>query len=244
MTYIGIDTNIWIYLAKSTSLVEIWKKLVSMQQNSEIQIFINEAVMFEWKRNKQTTIESVTKEIKKEYDSAKRIADYLPTETKVAYLEIISKYSDEKNRIAQAEARVEEVEKFMIENCSSVPVTESQKLYIAELAIHNKPPFQNRKNNYNDALILRSLCEFIIKENYVLHDLIYVSNNPDDFIDKSTNKVHSSLLDGVENIRLKNVTDLGHALHIAPNLVEEINQWLEYELQSESMYQLDVIRGK
>ena len=215
-----------------------------MVDSGQIQIFINDAILLEWDRNKQTTINTLAKQIKDEYISAKKIAEYLPATEKAAYLKVIGAYNVEATRIAQATKKVEEVETFMKKKCKRVPVTDEQKLFISDLAINNKPPFQNKKNNYNDALILRSICEFITKNNYVLHDLIYVSNNPDDFIDKTTNKVHPELLNGIEQIRIQNVTNLGQALHIAPDLVEEIDEWLEYELDSEAMYQLDIRRGK
>jgi len=243
MTYIGIDTNIWIYLTNS-NLTGLWDKLNEMKTNGEIEIFINDAILLEWERNKQTTTNNLAKQIREEYLSAKKIADYLPATEKAAYLALISKYQVETERIKQAEKKVAEVEAFMMKKCRNVPVTNEQKLFISDLAIQNKPPFQNKKNNYNDALILRSICEYIVKNNYTMHDLLYVSNNPDDFTDKKTGKVHPELLVGIEQIRITNVTDLSHAFQLAPGLVDEIDEWLEQELDNEAMYQLDIMRGK
>ena len=110
--------------------------------------------------------------------------------------------------------------------------------------MNNKPPFQNRKNNFNDALILRSIAEYLQKNNYVLHDLIYVSNNPDDFMDKSTKKICPDLMTGLETIRVTNLTEPGRALKLAPGLVDEVDEWLETKLDNEAMYQLDIMRGK
>jgi len=148
-----------------------------------------------------------------------------------------------KARIQKAEQRVEEVEHFMRNECIKTPVTTEQKLFISELAINNKPPFQNRKNNYNDALIIRSLCEYIQKNNYVLRDFLYVSNNPEDFMDKTTKKIHADLLAGLY-VKLTSVTDLGHALKIAPDLVDEMDEQLEHDLDSYYMEQFDIERGK
>lgn len=243
MTYIGIDTNIWIYLANA-GLQEVWDKLVEMVDKGEVKIFINAAILNEWERNKVGTIKSLQLNIQNEFKSAKKLAAYLPDEEKDEFLEAVSKYKEESSRIEKAKTQVEKVEHFMKNKCTIVPITDEQKLFIAELAIHNKPPFQNRKNNYNDALILRSIAEYIQKNNYVLHDLIYVSNNPDDFMDKSTKKIHVDLMVGLESIRVTNLTELGQALQMAPGLVDEIDEWLEQQLDDDAMYQFDIRRGK
>ena len=74
--------------------------------------------------------------------------------------------------------------------------------------------------------------------------MIYVSNNPDDFIDKLTKEVHEDLLKGLKPTKLKNVTELGEALKLAPELIIDIDEWLEIQLDNKAMYELDIIRGK
>ncbi|SDD38860.1 PIN domain-containing protein [Williamwhitmania taraxaci] len=164
-------------------------------------------------------------------------------DAKTNYLNTISEYKDEANRIKKAEERVEEVEAFM-KSCIIIETTEAQKLFIAELSTNKNPPFQNNKNNFNDALILRNICEFVENEVPALYDLIYVSNNPDDFVDKETKEVYSDLLVGLNPIRLKNVTELGEALKLAPELIEDFDEWLEIQLDNQAMYELDIMRGK
>jgi len=239
---IALDTNIWIYLTKDT-FFELWTKFKEMKESGEINVIVNDIILKEWERNKPTTIKTLTNNIKNEYKSALNLSNYLQGNAKTDYLQTISEYKDEANRIKKAKDKVEEVEAF-IKSCTRIETTEAQKLFIAELSINKNPPFQNNKNNFNDALILRNICEFVDNEAPALYDLIYVSNNPDDFIDKGTKKVYSELLAGLNPIRLKNVTELGEALKIAPELIEDFNEWLDIQLDNQAMYELDIMRGK
>ena len=241
MTNIALDTNTWIYLTNDT-FYELWLRLKKMSGEKKIQIIINDVILKEWERNKKTTIKTLTNNIKNEYKSAIKLSNYLAEETKDKYLEIISQYKDEKTRIAKAQVRVEEVEAFM-KSCTFISVTEKQKLFISELAINKLPPFHNRKNNFNDALIIRNICEFVENETPQLYDLIYVSNNPSDFIDEKTKMIYETLLSGLEP-RLKNVTGLGEALELAPELIEDFDEWLEYHLEREAEAYYDMVRGK
>lgn len=228
MTNIALDTNIWIYLTKD-SFHELWVRLKEMKENNEIKIIVNDVLLAEWMRNKPTTIKSLSANLKNEYQSAKNLSNYLSEPHKTNYLKVVSEYKDENIRIERATNKVQEVEDFM-RSCEIIEVTEEQKLFIANLAINREPPFQNNKNNFNDALILRNICDYAENTLPSRYDLIYVSNNPDDFIDKDTKEPYSTILEGLEPIRLKNVADLGHALNLSPELIAEFDDWLEYQL--------------
>jgi len=242
MTNLALDTNIWIYLTKD-NFHELWVKLKEMKEKGEVKIILNDIILKEWDRNKATTIKTLTTSIKNEYKSALSLANYLEDPVKTEYLKTISEYKEETNRVQKAEKRVEEIEAFM-KSCEIINVTENQKLFISNLAINKKPPFQNNKNNFNDALIIRNISEFVTNSFPSLYDLIYVSNNPDDFIDKKTKEIHQDLFEGLQEIRLKNVTELGEALKLAPELIEDFDDWLEYQLDREAEYQFDLMRGK
>jgi len=239
---IALDTNIWIYLTKDT-FFELWTKFKEMKESGEINVIVNDIILKEWARNKPAAIKALTESIKNEYKSAFNLSNYLRGEVKDMYLQTISEYKEEANRIKKAQARIEEIETFM-NSCTIITTTEKQKLFISELSINKMPPFQNTKNNFNDALIIRNISEHIKSTLPLLYDLIYVSNNPNDFIDKTTSEIYESILKDLEPIRLKNVSELGEALKLAPELIEDFDEWLEYQLDSQAMYELDIIRGK
>jgi predicted nucleic acid-binding protein len=239
---IALDTNIWIYLTKDT-FFKLWMKFKEMKESGGIKVIVNDTILKEWVRNKPKTIKTLTNNIENEYKSALNLSNYLEGDAKANYLQTISEYKDKANRIKKAEERVEELEAFM-KSCTIIQTTEAQKLFIAELSINKNPPFQNNKNNFNDALILRNICEYVDNEVPALYDLIYVSNNPDDFIDTTKNEVYADLLHGLKPIRLKNVKELGEALKLAPELIEDFDEWLEIQLDNQAMYELGIMRGK
>lgn len=239
---IALDTNIWIYLTKDT-FYELFVKFKKMKESREVRVIVNDIILKEWERNKQKTINTLTNNIKIEYKSALNLSNYLLGEIRTNYLNTLSEYKDEVSRIKKAEERVEEVEAFM-KSCIIIETTKMQKLFVAELSTNKNRPFHNNKNNFNDALILRNICEFVENEVPALYDLIYVSNNPDDFIDKETKEVYKELLCGLNPLRLKNVTELGEALKLAPELIEDFDEWLEIQLDNQAMDELDIMRGK
>ena len=241
-TKIVLDTNIWIYLTKDTFnelLIELKGKAIY----EEIEIVVNDVIVKEWHRNKEKTIKALVESIKSEYKSAIRLASHMDEPSKTKFLETLSEYKDEEKRIEKAEKKVQEVEDFMT-SCKILEVTEEQKLFVSNLAIDKKPPFENNKNNFNDALIIRNICQDANSTFPSRYDLIYVSNNPQDFIDKETKEVHSSLMDAMNPIRLKTVTELGLALKLAPELIEDFDDWLDSQLQWQAELEFDMKRGK
>jgi predicted nucleic acid-binding protein len=242
MTKIALDTNIWIYLANSNA-DPLLVKLKEMKNNKEIEIIVSDINILEWNRNKTKKIRSLTNAIENEYKSALKLASYLDGKAQNEFLRTVSEYKDEKTRIAKAEQRVNEIEEFM-KTCTIIYATDEQKLFIANLNIQKIPPFQSTKDNYNDALIIRSLCQYVDSNLPMKYDLIYVSNNPQDFIDQGTGQVYKCLFEGLEPIRLENVKELNHALNLAPELMDDFEEWLDWQLDNEAMRQLDLIRGK
>lgn len=242
MTKIALDTNIWIYLTKET-FYELWLKLKKGKEDGDFEIIINDIILKEWARNKATTINKLVEIIKADYKAALNLSRYFSGEEKEKFTQAVSFYKDENNRIKKAEEKVQEIESFM-NTCTCINVTKQQKLFISELAIEKHPPFQNNKNNFNDSLIIRNIAEYVKSEFPFQYDLIYISNNPDDFTDKKTGEIYPELLKGLEHVRIKSVTELGEALKLAPELIEDFDAWLDAELDNQAMYELDIMRGK
>ncbi|PWD97470.1 PIN domain-containing protein [Marinilabilia rubra] len=238
MTSIVLDTNIWIYLTKD-NYQSLWAKFKELKNNNEIKVLVNDIIIKEWERNKENTIKRLTESIKNEYIAAKNLATYFQGEKKTEYLANIAEYSEESRRIEKARNRVQEIEDFM-NNCELIRVTNEQKLFISELAINKKAPFQNNKNNFNDALIIRNILEYVKNEIPFQYDLIFASRNPADFIDKGTGEVYETLLENLNSIRLKNVTELAEALELAPELIDDFEDWIDYQLDMEVQRQLDI----
>jgi len=133
-------------------------------------------------------------------------------------------------------------------SCTKIDTNDEQKLFVANLAINKKHPFQNNKNNFNDALIIRNILEYMNQgfaglglTSPTKYELIYVSNNPSDFTDSNTNEIYRDLLEGIRPIQLANVMELGQALNMAPELIDEFEDWV---IEMMAMDELDKMRGK
>ena len=248
-TILAFDTNIWIYLIK-IEFLPILEKLIQGVENGTIEILINDIIIIEWERNKEINTKRLCDSIKQEYISAMRIGSFIENgEEQRKYIEILSHYKKEEKRIHQAKMQVEKVERLM--NCTNTLVTESQKLFVANLAIHKLPPFSNNKNNFNDALIVRNIAEAITKriinEGAPLpykYDLIYVSNNLKDFIDPMTHEIYDELLEGCERLRIISIQDLTHALNIRTELIDYFDEWVEHMVEMHAELEAEIMRGK
>ena len=249
-TILAFDTNIWLYLIKPEFL-PILETLIRYVEKDEIEIIVNDIIITEWERNKETNIKRVCESIKQEYISAMRLSAFIENdEERQKYTEILSHYKKEEERLQHAKMGVKKVER-LLQKCTNIVASESQKLYIANLAINKKPPFSNNKNNFNDALIIRNIAETItrriINEGSALpykYDLIYVSNNLKDFIDSETNEIYTELLEGCERLRIISIKDLTHALKIRDELIDDFDEWLEQMIEMHAELEAEIMRGK
>lgn len=251
-TYIAFDTNIWIYLATKSNYNPLLDEVIKQYNDGEILLLTNEIIKKEWYRNRENTLNNCVETIKGELKSAMRIAAFLPQAEKESFCKILETYKDEENRIAIVEERLKRIEEVMENYCHDVPITQEQVLHIANLAIDAKHPFHNKKNQFNDALIVRSLCQFVSTQTSSTgnatpkkYDFIFVSNNPSDFIDKQTKNIYSSITEGIErNYSIANAAELGQALNMSQELIDDWDEMIEAWLDYEAHRQLDIMRGK
>lgn len=248
-TVLAFDTNIWIYLAKP-SYDRFYQQLRKLVEEGNLEIIVNDVVKLEWTRNKQTTIKTISENIKNEYFAALNLTGYIPdAEKREQFSALLSEYRKEASRLESATNRVEEVEQFM-NSCIHVNVTDEQKLYIANMAMEKQPPFENNKNNFNDALLVRNFAQYmterIIYEGSALpqkYDIIYVSNNQKDFTDAEGN-IYPAIIAGCDNVRFCTVKDLAKAIHEKDELIEDFDDWLEAALDNWMALEVEIAMGK
>ena len=249
-TYIALDTNIWIFLA-SPAGTELLTQLENKVDDGATTVVLNDIIEAEWIRNREKTLSNLDKIIKEQYQNAKSLCSYVQDEGKKQTInDLLTQYNGEVERINEAHSAVARVEGLM-SKCIRIKVTPEQKLYVAEMAINGIPPLANHKNNFNDALIVRNLAEYvherIIHEGSALpnkYDLIYVSKNLKDFVSADTNEVYPKILEGLERVRLVPFHELGQALFQATELIDDFDEWLEWQLEMQAAYELDLRLGK
>lgn len=242
---IALDTNIWIYLTKE-NYEPLFESLKQKVVDGDVEILVNEVIILEWKRNKDNTINKLVESIDNEYKSAKNIAKFLPETLKNTFLTFLDSLDSHEKRLSKAKSRVDEIETLLFES-KIVEITERQKLFVANMAINKKGPFSNNKNNFNDTLILRNIIEYCSSQNYPFqYDLIYVSNNPKDFCISIDGKeeIYPEILNGFDNLRLKSVTDLGHAFELSSELIDDFDDWVDSQIEMWADIQFDIMRGK
>lgn len=242
ITKLALDTNIWIYLTKPSYDVLLEK--LKNGNHKDFDIIVNDIVIKEWDRNKEKTRKTLMDNIKNDAIAASHIIEYIDDNEKKENLkEIVQEYKiKESARIKAADARIEEVENFM-KSCTQLVATEKQIEFVSRLAINKLPPLHTSKNNFNDALIIRNFAEYSRSDLPCKYDMLFVSNNPSDFLDPKTGDVYQELLDGIE-LNMKSVRELGEALEIAPDLIDDFDDWLESELSFRAEMEYEISKGK
>ena len=245
MINIILDTNIWISFVAKDKPSGLLEELIQKRKSNEIILLTNEIILNEWKRNKEQTIKDVSNNIKQKYDSAKILADFLTGKERETYLASVNSFfSEEGKRIEMAINRVEETEALLMA-CEITPITDNMKLEIIEWALNKRAPFKNKKNSVGDALILISSVAYCKVNTVGLTDSIFVSFNHEDYSSsKDINSIHEELGDLLAGANMTFTRNIGEALHLAPQLISEINDYFEYQLDLYLELQNDIARGK
>ncbi len=238
-----LDTNIWIYLTKQ-NFESLFETLKQKTADGEIELIVNDIIILEWYRNKENTIKRLQESIANDYKCAEKLIKFLPDEQKDMFKLLLKSINNKDKRLQKAELRVAEIEELLFDS-KKIDVTDEQMLFVAKMAIDKKGPFLNNKNNFNDTLILRNIIEYCVSQNYPFpNNLIFVSNNPDDFCMKDTKQIYPEIIDGFESLRIESVTDLCHALQLSSELIKDFDDWSDCQLGMLAEYQADHAIGK
>jgi len=243
-TVIAFDTNIWISLVFDKN---IFSEIKSKVESGDILLVVSDITKLEWQRNRPKIIEERCKPILKAKDDALKLSEYIiddeEKEQMVKSIETSSlkAYEEKKKQTTSDFDAVEE----LLHSCDSFDTEVEDKLYVANLAIEKKKPFDGGKNNFNDALLARSFCKYAAHQKWYLgdvtpmkYDLVYVSNNPKDFIDSNTNNIISEITDDIKiPISIINTKQIAKALNLSKELIDDYESWVDYMVEhAEQMY--------
>jgi len=244
LIYLILDTNIWLYLANGLNPItekdqgnlhfELLQVLKDHKQQGDIKILINDIILKEWKRNKEHTkykIKKLQNKLDNVEGSFKHIKKYVESSTD----KIQKEYAEGlKKEINSNKKHIQNVENFLHKDCDKIQITKEQKLQIFDLAITNKAPFHNNKNNIADASILFSAADYL-NEKLTRGDTeaIFVSNNITDFTDgNETEAFHPGIVEALNGTKIKFKRILPTALELSKELIIQIEEfqkeaWLE-----------------
>jgi len=236
MIHLILDTNTWIYLCNGfdpkTSLIdeELHFKLSDwlfgkMNQN-KCRLYSNYIIRLEWERNKNQTrilIEGYQKEIseKEKYlKGLRKNIELYNTESKKINKEIElikTKIDKNENHIGQIE--------LILEESFEIPITDEHKLESVELAIHKYPPFHKKMNSFGDAIIFLSMTDFFRRYAdypFDIDNVIFVSNNTDDFCDKKNGmKLYENLQKRIADKPISFRSNLAEVLELGEEIIED-----------------------
>ncbi len=116
-TYIILDTNYWIYLAKGEH-PEVFTELINEVDAGKIIVLLPETVQYEWNKHKNAVINEVEKSILEQSENAYQIAEFLSEPDKISFKRIVDNYkNNEANRLAIANRKFEAVKNLIDNKC-------------------------------------------------------------------------------------------------------------------------------
>lgn len=237
-----LDTNIWIHHIALDNPTGIFNNLKEQIRTKQIYILSNEIIIDEWRRNKQTTIDSVVKAIKNLSKNALEVKEFLNSSDKKVLEDLLEKYaSKEEERITLAKNRIEEIEQLIV-SATQTKISNEMKLQVVDWALQKRAPFTIKQNSVGDALILLSAVEHRRKylENGFIPKGFFVSFNHTDYADKlDKDTIHQDLEDLLEDGNMEFKRNIGEVLNLTPELNMEIENYIDTQIE---MYK-DQMRG-
>lgn len=243
MTYLILDTNIWIYLAngfdnsKSTSADEVHFGLIQILteklDSGDIQLITNEIIINEWDRNKsakETYIDKLNNKITSNLNYFKSIENNLDGKHRKMLQEIHSEFERTiLNKIAKSKFHIDQVEDILKNRSVVLAVPDHVIKEVSELALSKKAPFHRNKNCIADAQILLSAIDFLKnKLDGVQFTAIFVTNNTEDFcVSVKDHRIHPDLTRFFDSVGLNFETHLGSALKLSQQFSNDLQSILD-----------------
>jgi hypothetical protein len=137
-------------------------------------------------------------------------------------------------------AYIERVEK-LLKKSTKYSINNELKLEMANRALDKKAPFHNSKNNMADALIYFGGVEYVVENNQIATDLLFVTNNHNEFGNPvDLKKLHPDL----EKFNVHYFNNLAEALEMRKEIIDEMDEYNESKFGDWVDLQVDIARGK
>lgn len=259
MTYLILDTNIWIYLAngydssKNTHHEEVHFGLLQILKekldSNDIQIIVNDVIIQEWDRNKVAKdiyIDKLNNQILSNQNHFKSIEKDLDRFDRKKLNEIHDHYKTTiQEKIAKSKFHIDQVDEILRKRSVIITVSDPIKKEVADLALNKKAPFHHNKNCTADAAILLSSIDYLKdKLDGFQYNAIFVTNNKEDFcVSLKDKNVHPELADMFDSIGLKLETHLGSALKLSQKFSDDLQDILDEVNENMILCQSDFCKG-
>lgn len=239
MTYLVIDTCVWLDLAKSPNDESIIIALEEIEKKGKAKILVPQIVIDEFNRNKDRIIESGRQRMTQEFKKVRKVVEtYCSKENKQIVIEGLDDVNHRlpiiADKVIESVGRVEGI--FSI--AEKPTIEEVFYINAAKRALDKKAPFHKQRNSIADALLMEVYIK--VSQANDKDKCYFITHNTHDFSsltdDRNVHDDYSMCFDGktkLYSINIRNVLN-----EIDSDIVEEITFDNEYLFESRSLTEI------
>ena len=239
MTYLVIDTCVWLDLAKSPNDESVIIALEEIEKSGKAKILVPQIIIDEFNRNKDRIIESGRQRMTQEFKKVRKvIEEYCSKENKQLVIEGLDDVNHRlpiiADKVIESVGRIEGI----FSRAEKPVIDDSFFINVAKRGLEKKAPFHKQRNSIADALLMEVFIK-VSTENgkekcyFVTHNTHDFSNITDD---RNIHNDYSMFFDGktkVYSINIRNVLN-----EIDPAIVEEVTFDHEFSFESRSLTEI------
>jgi hypothetical protein len=239
MTYLVIDTCVWLDLAKSPNDEPIIIALEELEKKGKTKILIPQIIIDEFDRNKDRIIESGRQRMTQEFKKVRKaVEEYCSTETRQIVIEGLDDVNHRlpiiADKVIESVGRIEGI----FSRSEKLTIEDGFYINAAKRALEKKAPFHKQKNSIADALIMEAYIK--ISHEKDKDRCYFITHNTHDFSsltdDRNVHEDYSMYFDGkskLYSINIRNVLN-----EIDSDIVEEVVFENEFTFESRSLTEI------
>ena len=228
--YIILDTNWLIYLSEGQNpyvLQKIREKIIE----GKFVLLVPEIIYAEYFQNEDKPIRQLEDLIEKEYDSVRALSEHMNSNDKEIILKLLTKYAESSDkRLEIARQRLESIKELISMHSKLIPTSSNAKELAIMHSLQKQAPM-HKKNSFSDALIFFSAYDYFVKKHDpALKNIIFVSNNHEDFSDtKDKDVIHPDLKGYLDKIGMYYERNIGRAFKLSISIEQHIEKMVYKE---------------
>src|ERR1043165_36246 len=182
------DTCVWLDMAKEPQQQILLGVLEEMIRLQEVTILLPRVVLDEFQRNRQRIIDDSRKSLSSVFKRVKEAVDkYGDADAKKKVLEQLNDIDHKLPTLGDAVGTTLDRIEAVFKTAEVFETTDSMKLRVFERGLRIKAPFNGKKNNTGDAIIIETYADCLGGATAAGHRFAFVTHNVNDFSDTHVN---------------------------------------------------------